>query len=164
MIATAALIIIFVTIALTVLFFAFGGSARGAREQLHSQTPVARKLSFTGVALVTLLFGVVIPALLLFNNSENQAKSAPGGVELTSAQANGRELFALNCATCHALKAANAVGKVGPDLDVMRPPVGLTLDAIEKGRARGQGQMPSQLLDGQDARDVASFVAAVAGR
>ena len=164
MIASAALIIIFVTLALTVLVFAFGGSVRGAREQLHSQTTFARKVSFVGVALVIAAFGVAIPLLLLFNNSGNQAKSAPGGVDLSSAQLKGRELFAKNCATCHTLHAANAVGKVGPDLDALRPPVGLILDAIDKGRARGNGQMPSQLLDGQDAEDVASFVAAVAGR
>jgi mono/diheme cytochrome c family protein len=163
-IATAALIIIFVALALTVLFFAFGGTARGAREQLHSQTTVARKATFIGVAVVIALFGIAIPILLLFNNSGNQAKSAPGGVELTSSQLKGRELFAKNCATCHTLHAANAVGKVGPDLDALRPPTGLVLDAINKGRARGNGQMPSQLLDGQDAQDVANFVAAVAGR
>lgn len=164
MIASAALIVIFVSIALTILFFAFGGSAQGAREQLHSQTTLARKVTFAGVALVIGLFGVAIPLLLLFNNSDNQAKSAPGGVNLSDSQLKGRELFAKDCSTCHTLRAANAVGKVGPDLDALRPPVGLILDAIAKGRARGNGQMPSQLLDGQDAKDVASFVAAVAGR
>jgi mono/diheme cytochrome c family protein len=163
-IASTALIIIFVAIALTVLFFAFGGSARGAREQLHSQTTLARKMTFAGVALVIVVFGVAIPLLLLFNNSGNEAKSAPGGIQLSNAQLKGRELFAKNCATCHTLHAANAVGKVGPDLDALRPPQALILDAIAKGRARGNGQMPSQLLDGQDAKDVASFVAAVAGR
>jgi mono/diheme cytochrome c family protein len=163
-IASTALIIIFVGIALTVLFFAFGGSARGAREQLHSQTPFGRRMTFLGVAVVVLAFGVGIPLALLFNNSDNQAKSAPGGVALSSAQLKGRELFAKNCATCHTLRAANAVGKVGPDLDALRPPQALILDAIAKGRARGNGQMPSQLLDGQDAKDVASFVAAAAGR
>ena len=33
----------------------------------------------------------------------------------------------------------------------------------ENGRARGQGQMPSGLLVGKEADDVAAFVAAVAG-
>jgi len=163
-IASAALVIIFVSLALTVLFFAFGGSAKGAREQLHSQTPFGRKVTFAVIALVIALFGAGIPLLLLFNNSGNQAKSAPGGIELSDAQLKGRELFAKNCATCHTLRAANAVGKVGPDLDALRPPEGLILDAVAKGRARGNGQMPSQLLDGQDAKNVASFVATVAGR
>ena len=37
------------------------------------------------------------------------------------------------------------------------------LDAIAKGRARGQGQMPALLLTGKEAKDVASFIEAVAG-
>ena len=37
-------------------------------------------------------------------------------------------------------------------------------DAIKNGRARGAGQMPAELLDGQDAQNVANFVAQVAGR
>jgi hypothetical protein len=39
-----------------------------------------------------------------------------------------------------------------------------TLNAIREGRAQGNGQMPSGLLDGRDAQDVASFVKAVSGR
>ena len=37
------------------------------------------------------------------------------------------------------------------------------LNAIQQGRAQGRGQMPADLVDGQDAQDVADFVAAVAG-
>ena len=84
-------------------------------------------------------------------------------MDLNAAQANGREVFGTYCATCHTLKASNAVGKVGPNLDVLHPPKGLILDAIANGRARGQGQMPAGLVDGQDAQDVAAYVAAVAG-
>jgi len=36
-------------------------------------------------------------------------------------------------------------------------------NAIEEGRARGLGQMPALLYQGKEARDVANFVAAVAG-
>src|ERR687893_254274 len=50
---------------------------------------------------------------------------------------------------------AAAVGRVGPDLDVLAPTTGLTINAIEEGRARGQGQMPAQLLDGEEAKHVA---------
>ena len=53
---------------------------------------------------------------------------------------------------------------VGPSLDELRPPKNLVYDAIVKGRARGQGQMPAQLFEGREARQVADFVAAVAGR
>jgi hypothetical protein len=38
------------------------------------------------------------------------------------------------------------------------------LNAIELGRARGNGDMPAGIYTGQQAHDVAEFVAAVAGR
>ena len=97
-------------------------------------------------------------------NSNDHATSAPGGVDLNASETAGREVFARYCATCHTLKASNAVGKVGPNLDVLHPPKGLILDAIKNGRARGQGQMPAGLVDGADAQNVAAYVAAVAGR
>ena len=36
--------------------------------------------------------------------------------------------------------------------------------AVTEGRARGNGQMPAGLLDGQDEQNVAAFVAKAAGR
>ncbi|WP_326924500.1 c-type cytochrome [Capillimicrobium parvum] len=85
-------------------------------------------------------------------------------MDLTNAQAHGRELFTHNCATCHTLAASNAVGLVGPNLDNLRPNEALVLNAIHQGRARGQGQMPANLVTAQDAKDVAAYVSAVAGR
>jgi mono/diheme cytochrome c family protein len=88
----------------------------------------------------------------------------PARVKLTLAQERGRELFGRSCQQCHTLAAANAVGQVGPNLDRLKPTEDVVLDAIEQGRARGEGRMPADLVQGQDARDVASFVAAVAGK
>ena len=51
-----------------------------------------------------------------------------------------------------------------PTKHAAAPTAGLTLSAIREGRARGQGQMPAQLLDGEDARKVARYIEAVAGR
>ena len=90
-------------------------------------------------------------------------QQAPGGVDLTAAEVKGRSVFALKCSTCHTLSASNAVGRVGPNLDNLRPPKGLVLDAIKNGRARGQGQMPAGLVDGEDAQNVAAYIAATAG-
>jgi mono/diheme cytochrome c family protein len=111
------------------------------------------------------------------NNNDSDAKKAPGGVTLSSAEEHGRVLFAKNCSTCHTLAAAHGAGKVGPNLDVLiagingaspsdsiKNRVTFIEDAIKNGRARGSGQMPAELLDGQDAQDVANFVAQVAGR
>jgi mono/diheme cytochrome c family protein len=84
--------------------------------------------------------------------------------DLTASEQHGRELFGLRCANCHTLKAANAAGAIGPDLDVLRPQKALVLDAIAKGRARGNGQMAAELYTGQDAEDVANFVAKAVGQ
>jgi mono/diheme cytochrome c family protein len=87
-----------------------------------------------------------------------------GAIQLTASERAGRESFNRACGQCHTLSASNSVGRVGPDLDQLRPPKELVLDAIDKGRARGMGQMPSQVVEGQEAENVAAFVAKTAGR
>jgi mono/diheme cytochrome c family protein len=164
MVATTAFVLAFVVLALSVLFVAMRGGARGARETLHTQSPRGSGRVTTLIAVVAVVFGLGIPVLILANNSGAHEKRGPGGVELTAAEVAGRHVFAQNCATCHTLEGANAVGKVGPNLDQLRPPKALVTNAIKLGRARGQGQMPALLVTGRDADDVASFVAAVAGR
>lgn len=177
MVAATAFLLGFIVIGLTVLFFAFGGGARGAREQLHSQSRGASRAIVIIVGLVAVVIGIGVPALVMSANNNSEAKEAPGGVNLTDAQQRGRILFAKNCNTCHTLKAAHGAGKVGPNLDVLiagingssphdtvKNRVTFIEDAIKNGRARGSGQMPAELLDGQDAQDVANFVATVAGR
>jgi mono/diheme cytochrome c family protein len=97
-----------------------------------------------------------------------------GGCALKHATANlvnGKKLFATNCGSCHTLSHANSTGTVGPNLD----------DAFRQDRVDGvkstsiaglvdywiqypntQGAMPSMLVKGQDAQDVAAYVAQVA--
>jgi mono/diheme cytochrome c family protein len=155
---------LFVIIGLTVFFVAFRG---GGKALPQTQAQRRRKIGRPVLLLIAVIFvgfGVVIPVLTLLHNADDQADAAIGGVKLTAAQEHGRELFKERCATCHTLAAANAVGKVGPNLDQLHPPKALVIDAIRKGRARGQGQMPANLVDGQDAQQVAAFVAKVAGR
>jgi mono/diheme cytochrome c family protein len=177
MVAAAAFVIAFVVIGLTVLFFAFGGGPRGARERLHSQSRTGNRAAAIGVGIVALLIGIGVPALVMASNNDSESKKAPGGVDLTNAEQHGRTLFAKNCNTCHTLSASQGAGKVGPNLDVLisgingaspsetiKNRVTFVKDAITKGRARGSGQMPAELLDGQDEQDVANFVATVAGR
>jgi mono/diheme cytochrome c family protein len=162
MVAAAAFVIGFLIIGLTVVLTAFRGGPRGAREAMHTQTARGRQTAAGIIAGVAVIFGIGIPAAVMASNNDNDS-NAKGGVKLTAGQTEGRELFTHNCGTCHTLSAANTSGRVGPNLDQLRPPEKLVLDAIDKGRARGQGQMPSQLLVGKEAEDVASFVAAVAG-
>ncbi len=116
------------------------------------------------IATIAVVFGVGIPVVIGVGNGSAAENNGPGGLTLNSAEIRGRQLFAHNCATCHTLDGAAAVGKVGPNLDQLRPPKVLVLNAIAVGRAEGLGQMPAELLTGRDAQDVATFVAAVAGR
>lgn len=95
----------------------------------------------------------------------------------TGDRANGKELFTQKCGSCHTLADAGTTGQVGPNLD----------DAFYQSRQDGLGQsaivqvvrgqiaypvtspsaggpgMPADIVTGQDAEDVASYVAAVAG-
>lgn len=159
-ITALAFIITFIVVGLLVVAAAFSGGRRNA-ERPSGPSRRGRKATGLLVGGLVLLLGILVPALVIA--AGRNSEKAPGGVKLTAADERGREIFAERCATCHTLRAANAVGKVGPNLDQLRPPKALVLDAIQKGRARGQGQMPAALVDGQDAQDVANFVAKVAG-
>ena len=158
----AAFIIGFLVLGLIVVAAAFSGSRRRDLDPSHGPGRGGRRAIAAIALIISVAMGIAIPAVILL--SSDDARSARGGVKLTAAEEHGRTVFAERCAQCHALKAANAVGKVGPNLDALRPPKALTLNAIAQGRARGQGQMPAALVDGEDAQDVAEFIEAVAGR
>ena len=160
--ATLALVLFFVVLGLGVVQAAMKSGRRG--PLLDSESRTGRRLVTLLTIATAALFGVGIPVAVGFLNGGEQSKEAPAGVELNADQKKGREMFGRSCAQCHTLKAANAVATVGPSLDALRPPAKLVVDAIEKGRARGQGQMPALLFEGREARQVADFVAAVAGR
>jgi cbb3-type cytochrome c oxidase subunit III len=106
-----------------------------------------------------------------------------GKVSASTDQQNGKRLFQQKCAGCHSLAAVGSSSPIGPNLD----------DAFAQARADGfkesaianivhdqirfAGQystaqnnpnyltanMPTNLVTGQDAEDVAAFVAANAG-
>jgi cytochrome c551 len=164
MIAALVFVLAFVVLGLVVVFIAFSGGPRGARRARGRPSRAGRRAVAVGTAMVALGLGVAVPLAIGVVNGNDHAKNAPGGVDLSQAQVSGRATFAKFCATCHTLKASNAVGKVGPNLDVLHPPKALILDAIAKGRAQGRGQMPAGLVTGEDAQDVAAYVAAVAGQ
>jgi mono/diheme cytochrome c family protein len=163
MIAAVIFVLAFLVVGLAVLAFAFSGRA-SVRYRRGAPTRAGRRFVAVVVTLVIVLLGIAVPLAIGVVNRNDHAKDAPGGVDLTASEEAGRAVFAKYCSTCHTLKASNAVGKVGPNLDVLHPPKGLILDAIANGRARGQGQMPKGLVDGEDAQDVAAYVVAAAGR
>jgi mono/diheme cytochrome c family protein len=131
-----------------------------------------RALAWT-LAVVYIAFGVAIPVLIQVGN-RNNANAQVGGSELTQAEKHGRELFGQHCGLCHTLAGANAVGKVGPNLDAIQPTEQLVLHTIQYGCLQnppkgsqeaclGEGTMPADVVQGVDATDVAQFVAKVAG-
>ena len=170
MIAALVFVVAFVALGLTVIFFAFGGGPSTGRRRA-APSRAARRVIVLATAIVIVGLGVAVPLAIGLVNKDDHATKAPGGVELNASETAGRATFAKYCSTCHTLKASNAVGKVGPNLDVLiggisgtKQQRALILDAIKNGRAQGRGQMPAGVVDGQDAQDVASYVAAVAGR
>ena len=89
----------------------------------------------------------------------------------------GKELFVQGCGSCHALADAGTTGNIGPNLDfafVQSRIDGLGESTIQQV-VRGQiaypvvdppteaPGMPADIFTGQDAEDVASYVASVAG-
>jgi mono/diheme cytochrome c family protein len=164
-IGTVVFILVFLVLGLSVVGVAMRSGRPPAGSRRESRA--AARARNIAIGLVILVVGLGAPTLVLAFNHD-RTKDAVGGVDLTSAQANGRTLFAKNCSTCHTLAASNAVGRVGPNLDDLLVGVqnrnAFVLDAINKGRANGNGQMPAGLLVGNDARNVADYLSAVAGR
>jgi cbb3-type cytochrome c oxidase subunit III len=98
---------------------------------------------------------------------------------------NGQKLFSSTCAACHTLQAAGAHGTIGPSLDAafaydrqqgfpQSSVENVVLDQIRLGSGpvetytngkhfTKQTPMPADLVKGQDATDVAAYVASVAG-
>jgi mono/diheme cytochrome c family protein len=148
-----------------------------ARDGAAPGESKAAQRGLTAGLVLVCAFGLVVPALVLAFNSAHKASVGVGGVHLDAQQQKGRELFSHSCNLCHTLAGAAAVGRTGPDLDVLIPTVGATLpekaqyaarkafilSAVLEGRARGKGQMPRLLFQGTEAEDVAAFVAAIAG-
>jgi cbb3-type cytochrome c oxidase subunit III len=104
-------------------------------------------------------------------------------VNASADKVNGRKLFQENCVGCHTLAAAGSQGTIGPNLDyafAQARAEGFKESAIldivhDQIKFPGQypirdnnpdflkGNMPANLVTGQDAIDVSAFVAANAG-
>lgn len=160
---------------LGVFFMAIrGGPSRAVVVPGRRVSFGARQTMGCVIALTFIVFAIVIPVVFLVGN-HNRANAQVGGIKLTVAERRGRDIFGQRCGLCHTLAAANAVGKVGPNLDVIQPTQQLVLHTIQNGCLQspppdsqqaclGEGTMPADVVQGVDAEDVAKFVAKVAGR
>jgi cbb3-type cytochrome c oxidase subunit III len=129
--------------------------------------------------------GLAAAALLAAGCGTGGIASAGGVRPDTNA---GEQLFKQTCGSCHTLQAAGTAGTIGPNLDdAFATPrqegysdstiENIVLDQIRLGSGalatyttveHGKGltpqtQMPAKLLEGQDATNVAAYVASVAG-
>lgn len=146
-----------VLIGLTIFFIAVRGGPRGARESLYQQSRRGNKVAFIAFLVLYIAFGIAVPTLVLAGNDDS-TEVASEGLTLTKREEDGRKLFGEYCNQCHTLKAAKTVGRVGPNLDVLRPTYAIVVDAVNNGRQRGNGTMPAGLVQGADVTNVACFV------
>ncbi len=107
------------------------------------------------------------------------AALAMSGCSIKNDNANlvaGKQLFVQKCGSCHVLDRAGTKGNVGPDLDeafrqskidglgddAVRGVVKKQIEYPSMAGSKGTGIMPAGLVTGDQAQDVAAYVAQVA--
>ena len=157
------MVLFFVIVGLGTLFVAMSGGRGGIGAVLHSQSRGSRRFATFAFFVALIVLGIGVPAAVIAAVEDNDDIPHAQVTNLTPEEKHGQELFGRRCGLCHTLKAANAVAQVGPNLDQLAPNEKFVLDAIQKGRSNGNGQMPANIYTGQDAEDVAKFVAKSVG-
>lgn len=161
---TLIFVLTWVVLGLGLLLIALSGGPSGALQRMQSQSRGSRKAATVLFVIALLVLGIGVPLAVIGSVEARDDIPEANVSNLTSAEEHGRELFGRRCSQCHTLAASKAVAQVGPNLDTLRPPKELVLDAIENGRSRGSGQMAAGLYQGEDADDVAAYVAKAVGQ
>jgi mono/diheme cytochrome c family protein len=132
------------------------------------------KKTFVIFGLLVIFLAVLIPWLAFRSDGD----AARGAQEIPSDLKEGQSLFQTNCGNCHTLYAAGTDGNFAPDLDELLSPSGppedeatikatkkRVLNAIDNGvdSTTTAGRMPPGILSGEQAEEVAEFVATTAG-
>jgi mono/diheme cytochrome c family protein len=131
------------------------------------------KRTFIVFGLLVVVLAVAIP-WLVFNSKGDAAK---GDQKVAANLKSGQSLFQTNCGTCHTLYAAGTDGNYGPNLDELLAPngpapakeiesvEGRVLNAVENGldTSTATGRMPAGILNKEQSKEVAEFVAHTAG-
>jgi mono/diheme cytochrome c family protein len=153
-----------VLIGIGVIFVAFSGGPGAAREAYLTRGNRGFRVF---IPLLYIALGIAIPALVMAKQAEREGATP----KLVSKKVNdspadfarGKALFTQSCASCHTLKAVNARGVTGPNLDKLgKMTKSRVMSAIKTG-GTGQNRMPAGLLQGKNAEAVAAFVAETAG-
>lgn len=129
------------------------------------------KKTFIAFGLLVAVLAVLIPWLAFRSDGD----AAEGSKKVAGNLEAGQALFETNCGACHTLYAAGTDGNFGPDLDELLAPTGpasepkeiegRVLNAIDEGvdSSTTAGRMPPGILSGEQAKQVAEFVANTAG-
>lgn len=131
------------------------------------------KRTFITFGAVIFVLAVVIPWLAFRGSGDANT----GAQKVPAHLKTGQALFETNCGTCHTLYAAGTDGNYGPNLDELLATTGQaeTPEQIESVEARvlgaekegvdsqTPGRMPPAILNPQQQKEVAEFVAATAG-
>ena len=143
-----------------------------------ARTPERRAAPITGLKdglvgfpAVRRPLALLVIAALALTGAGCGSSPAPGVGQADLA--NGKKLFTTTCGGCHTLGDAGTKGTIGPNLDTAyAQPASqgwerssfeaLVKNQIDWGSPDAQPPMPAHLLKGQDATDVAAYVAAVA--
>ena len=151
-----------ILVGLGVVFVAFSGGPGRARQAYLTRGNRAFQIT---ILVIYLGVGIAVPAIILTARTDAQGATSQLETKHASAQiSRGKTLFRATCASCHTLAAVNARGVTGPDLDrIGQVTPARVMSAIRIG-GTGQNRMPSGLLQGKNAADVAAFVSAVAGK
>lgn len=136
-----------------------------------------RKKTFIVFGLVVVVLAVLIPWLAFRDDGD----ASTGVQEVPADIKSGQSLFQTNCGTCHTLYAAGTDGNYAPNLDELLAPTGppegkeagsqikavegRVLNAVENGvdSSTTPGRMPAGILNKEQAKEVAEFVARTAG-
>jgi cytochrome c6 len=120
--------------------------------------PIVMFVVLAAICLVLLPFWAL--------QSKGGADASPQA-SVPAANQQGLQVFQINCGACHTLAAAGTDGKIGPDLDLLlasgsKSPdtvnanYKLVLTTVHDGIG---GRMPQDLVQGDQAKQVAAFVA-----
>jgi mono/diheme cytochrome c family protein len=161
--ATLLFILTFVALGLGTLLTAMSGGRRGLAAVAQSQSRGTRRFAILAFVVALVGLGFAVPAAVIAVVHDRSDIPDANVTNLTASEQHGRELFARRCSLCHTLKAADAVAQVGPNLDELAPTEKFVLATIKSGKSEGNGQMPAEIYTGQDAADVAAFVAKAVG-
>jgi len=174
MLGVVIIAVVFTGLAILLAWGAARGKLKGFSRVVETESRGGKSALRLSLIFTYLAFGLAVPIIFIVGNRSN-SNAQVGGIKMTAAQQSGRELFGEHCAVCHTLDADNAVGKTGPDLDQIKPSKSVVLYAIQNGCLQqaapggpsdaclGYGTMPADIVQGQQADDIASFVAKVAG-